>query len=497
MISKIGVTTVAVVAAAVIAAAQSTTRVSIQDSNFLINGAVTHLGTPAEGLLLNSRMVHATFDDENSSTVGNWRYPDTGKWDAERNLNEFIVALPSYRAQGLRMVTINLQGGRTIYTGNNQPNITTAYTATGTLKAAWLSRLDRAIRACDQQGIVVILGLFYFGQDQRLFNEQAVVTGVDAVTDWLVQQGYTNVLVEIANEANGPYDHDILKSVSRAPELIKRVQQRSGGKLKVTTSYGGGHIPPASVITASDYVLLHGNAQSAGGIASMVDEVRATAAYRATPKPIVFNEDGRSTANLDAAVTTGASWGYFDQPGFQTPPINWTINTSAKQTFFNRVAFWTNASTEPPPPPQEQCGNGLDDNGDGQVDEGCPTTPPPTGQSIVSVTLINADTNQPISGFDPITQGAVLDLSTLPTRRLNLKVNTNPATVGSVRCVVNGQVTRTESAGPYACFGDSRGNYNAWTPAAGAYTLVTTPYSGASGSGTAGTSFTLKFSVTD
>jgi hypothetical protein len=31
----------------------------------------------------------------------------------------------------------------------------------------------------------------------------------------------------------------------------------------------------------------------------------------------------------------------------------------------------------PPPPPQEICGNGIDDDGDGQIDEGCTPPPPP------------------------------------------------------------------------------------------------------------------------
>ena len=36
-------------------------------------------------LLLNSRMVQGIFDDLNPETAGNWIYPDTKKWDADRN----------------------------------------------------------------------------------------------------------------------------------------------------------------------------------------------------------------------------------------------------------------------------------------------------------------------------------------------------------------------------------------------------------------------------
>lgn len=39
--------------------------------------------------------------------------------------------------------------------------------------------------------------------------------------------------------------------------------------------------------------------------------------------------------------------------------------------------FGTTSTPPPPPPPVEICGNGIDDNGDGQVDEGCAPPPPP------------------------------------------------------------------------------------------------------------------------
>jgi hypothetical protein len=161
--------------------------VSIDGTDFRISGAVTYPGTPVEGLLLNSRMANAIFDDENPSTVSMWKYPDTGRWDPERNLNEFVAALPAYAAKGLRAVSINLQGGNPVpgcsCNATHAWN-TSAYHADGSLKAAWMSRADRAIGAAAQHGIVVMLGVFYHGQDQRLADEAAVKRAVDNVTDW-------------------------------------------------------------------------------------------------------------------------------------------------------------------------------------------------------------------------------------------------------------------------------------------------------------------------
>ena len=67
------------------------------------------------------------------------------------------------------------------------------------------------------------------------------------------------------------------------------------------------------------------------------------AAYRARPQPIIINEASTDVACLDACLASYASWGYYDhgkndyRDGYQSPPINWTINTPAKRAFFERV----------------------------------------------------------------------------------------------------------------------------------------------------------------
>jgi len=323
------------------------TVVAIKGASFYINGVVTNRGTRAQGLLMNSRMVQAAFDDENQRTAVKWRYPDTRRWSAARNTQELVRAIPSYAAKGLNAITINLQGGSPSGRPDDAPqNVTTAFRPNGSLKPPWLGRVDRVIQACARNRMVVILGLFYFGQDQRLKGERAVISAVDNATRWLVKQRYTNVLVEIDNEANLNYNHDILKS-QRVDELIRRVQKHSHGRLKVSTSLAGGSMPPDDVIRASDFVLLHGNGQNPASIREMVDRVRATQAYRARPKPIVFNEDSTNLANLEAAVEKKASWGYYDQgssnyvDGFQSPPVNWRISTPSKRAFFQRIASLT------------------------------------------------------------------------------------------------------------------------------------------------------------
>jgi hypothetical protein len=329
------------------------TVVSIVGDEFYLNGKPTYAGLEwnghkIQGLLLNARVVQGIFDDRNTNTVARWAYPDTGKWDAERNTSEFIAAMPEWRRHGLLAFTINLQGGMPVSGANSQPWHNSAFEADGTLRADYLARLERVIDRADELGMVVIVGYFYFGQDERLRDETAVVRATDNTTSWLLDHHWQNVLVEIANECDINYDHAILKP-ARVPELIKRVQgaTRDGRRLFVSVSYSGGNIPRENVVRAADFLLLHGNSTpDPKQIAAMVRRTRAVTGY--TPKPVLFNEDDhyhfdQPTNNFTAAVGEYASWGYYDQgtnnyvDGYQSPPVNWGINTKRKQGFFRLV----------------------------------------------------------------------------------------------------------------------------------------------------------------
>lgn len=335
------------------------TAVTIDGDGFRINGRLTYEGRTwqghrIEGLLFNARMVQGIFDDLNPETSGQWAYPDTGSWDAERNTREFIAAMPEWRRHGLLAFTINLQGGSPQGYSREQPWHNSAIAADGSLRPAYMDRLGRILDRADQLGVVVILGYFYFGQDERLQDESAVVRATDAVTEWLVRRGDRHVLVEVDNECDIRYDHAVLQS-ARVDELIQRVREKSGGRLLVSTSFGGGRIPTANVVTAADFILLHGNGVAEPAkLAAMVRQTREVPGY--TPKPIVFNEDDhfgfdRLVNNLAAAVGEYASWGYFDyrmkgegfDEGYQSVPVNWGISSARKRSFFARLADITGA----------------------------------------------------------------------------------------------------------------------------------------------------------
>ena len=329
------------------------TEVSINNDMFLINGRPTYegrywYGWRIEGLLFNARLIQGIFDDLNQETVSKWAYPDTGKWDAQRNTREFMAAMPAWRAHGLLGFTINLQGGSPEGYSRIQPWHNSSFNSDGSLRADYMARLEKILDFADKLGMVAILGLFYFGQDERLKDEDAVVRAVDNAVGWVLERGYKNVLIEVNNECNVRYDHEILRP-ERVHELIQRVKEHShnGRRLLVSTSYGGGTVPLENVVRSADFLLMHGNGVSEPErLADMVRQARAVPGYR--PMPILFNEDDHfdfeaPLNNMLASVSEYASWGYFDPgksdylDGYQCPPVNWQINTPRKKAFFGKL----------------------------------------------------------------------------------------------------------------------------------------------------------------
>jgi hypothetical protein len=341
-------------------AANRRAEISIRGDQFFINGKPTYAGRTyngmkIEGLLMNIRAVQGVFDDLNPETRAKWAYPDTGKWDPERNTREFVAAMSEWRKHGVLAFTVGLQGGSPEGYSKGQPWENSGFEAEGNLRPAYVERLRRILDRADQLGMVPIVGCFYFGQDQRLKDEPAVKRAVTNTVNWLLDGGYRNVLVEIANETNSrSYDHEILRP-DRIHELIELAKGigKGGRRLLVGTSYGGGVAARSNVVKASDFLLLHGNGpDDPSRIRKMIETSRAAAGYR--PMPVLINEDDHFRFqepgnHMMAALGMYVSWGYFDpgksnyRDGYQCPPVNWGINTELKKAFFAKVKEVTGA----------------------------------------------------------------------------------------------------------------------------------------------------------
>ena len=330
------------------------TKVAIKNGQFYINNELTYKGRffqnhKIEGLLFNARLVQGIFDDLNPESRDGFVYPDTKVWNPDRNTNEFVEAMPSWRAHGLLAFTLNLQGGSPLGYGNKNW-VNSTFDEEGNLRPAYINRLERILNKADELGMVVILGYFYFGQDNHLKDETAVINAIDNITSWLLEKRYENILIELNNECDIYYDHLILQP-ERISELIQRVQQtkKNGRRLLVGTSYSGGNLPRPNVVRIADYLLLHGNGvEDPNRIAEMVNQTRAIEGFK--NQPILFNEDDhydfdQPKNNLMSAIGAYASWGYFDfrkegdefAAGFQTVPVDWRINSKRKIDFFQKI----------------------------------------------------------------------------------------------------------------------------------------------------------------
>jgi len=358
-----------------IQATPGSTKVEIDGIRFLINGKPTyarrwHAGRQIEGLLFNSRMVQAIFDDENPVTAQLWRYPDTDVWDAERNTDEFCAALPLYARCGVLGVTVGLQGGGAIYTPEIYDHyINSAFTPSGELKPGYFERLRRVLAAADQAGMVVIVNYFYWKQSARMTGDAAIRRATEAATDWLLNTGYTNVMVDVMNECGDWWKglHPQL-GTARIHELIEIVQQTThlGRRLLVGSSTGGGdELPRGRWQAVEDFHMPHGNGCLPEQLRAKLRRLKASDEFQRQPRPILINEDTIFLDNLEASVDEYASWGFYcqgfgsnyqdrmnwkahgretryaDLSGFQTLPIHWGIHTPEKRPFFEHVQVLT------------------------------------------------------------------------------------------------------------------------------------------------------------
>jgi len=112
---------------------------------------------------------------------------------------------------------------------------------------------------------------------------------------------------------------------------------------------------------------------------------------------------------------------------------------------------------------------------------------------VTEFVLINAELDEELF---TLTDGATIDLATLPTDALNLRAKTVPARVGSLQFSLNeNPYFAIEHLAPYALAGDARGDMMPWALPTGRYTLTATPYSGAHLTATAGVTHTIAFSL--
>jgi hypothetical protein len=284
---------------------QPNTRVSIEGDQWLINGEVINAGTPAEGLLMNVRMVNSVFEDRGVELEK--RIPG---FDPDENSQRFIDNIPEYVRNGVNAFTLSLQGGFPGYEGA----VNTAFEPDGSLRDTYMARVARVIEACDQNNAVVILSLFYQRQHSHSFaltGKEAIKNAVVHSAQWIEKQGYQNVLLEISNEyrhggfRNWPHNK-WLTSEQGQVVLIKLAKQAFPKLLVSTSGMGDGRFHK-SLARVADFILIHFNNTALDDYGHRIAELKRYS------KPVICNEDHKVVEDgataLALSVLHGAGWG--------------------------------------------------------------------------------------------------------------------------------------------------------------------------------------------
>ncbi|MBP8257582.1 MAG: hypothetical protein KAX37_09670 [Opitutaceae bacterium] len=282
------------------------TEVSLSGTRWLINGKATNPGSAAEGLLMNVRMVNATFED--------LKKPD---FDPDANTRVFLAHLPEYAASGVNAFTFCLQGGNPEYEGA----VNSAFATDGALRPEYMRRIERVIRACDEQGVAVILSYYYQRQIKLLRDEAAIRAGVENATRWIVGRGFKHVMVEVANEhAHGGFKGAaVIQTPAGQASLLRLVKQVAPNLLVTASGYSSGRVSPM-VAEACDFLSPHWNLAKLEDIPARIEMLRRFG------KPLVCNEDLRGSdhdllAALRTSVEHGCSYGLMAKDVNQTYPF--------------------------------------------------------------------------------------------------------------------------------------------------------------------------------
>jgi len=338
------------------------TSLTISGEKFLINGKLTYAEIPnskpeAHGLLMNARFIQGIYDDK----LNPQRYARWGKstWNPEQHTDELIAALPEWYGYGLRAFTVGFQGGGPCFTINNRTIENNPFGEDGLLlDPAYANRMDRLIRAADEQGMVVIVSYFYGDQTRFLRDGKAVRNAVTTASNFLKSGGYTNVIIEVANEYDIPpfEQHSLLYYPEGVAALCDLARAESGGLPVGCSGVGGSY--NREIAEASDVILIHGNGTTRQRLYNMITQVRSWELDR----PIVNNEDSHALGQMDVTYKTQTSWGYYNNMTKQEPPANWGVMPGEDHFFAIRMAQGIGIEVDDPPEAEQLVLMGVEPN---------------------------------------------------------------------------------------------------------------------------------------
>lgn len=295
------------------------TVVSIKGDKWFLNDKIINEGSPAEGLLMNVRMINSVFEDKGDKLPAEHK-----DFDPEKNTDRFISEIPAYVASGVNGFTIGLQGGMPGYEGA----VNSAFNSDGTLQPEYMKRVERVIRAVDNSKVVVILSCFYQRQHSHfaaLNRQEDIRNALSNTVEWIRENKFRNVVLEVSNEyRHGGYrkwkEGRWLISTRGQVELISLAKSLDPSLLVSTSGMGDGRLVD-SLAAAVDFITIHFNTTSLENYGARIN------ALKETGKPIICNEDDKidkaGAAALMLSVANGCGWGFMHHEQNQDIPFRY------------------------------------------------------------------------------------------------------------------------------------------------------------------------------
>lgn len=341
-----------------------------------------------------------------------------------------------------------------------------------------------------------------FARGLRNAEGLAMVPGTNVL--WVVVNNRDNIAYPFQNDFDGNGTNDYGKVLSRyvdnhPPEEFTRVVD--GG------DYGWPFCNPNPDAGLDDMPFDRDVQTNADG--ARLDCARATRVSKgiqahSAPLGLTFFQGTNVPAPYGdgAAIAYHGSWNRTTRTGYKVVFFPWNATTGRPGTQVDLVTGWTAGGVWGRPVDVAADAAGaiyVSDDESGTIYRFARTA---AAQRVATFTLFDATTDRPIAGYDPLPNGATLDLAALPSRALNVRANTDPTRVGSVRFGLDANASfRVESVFPYVLAGDRTSggvtDYLPWTPTVGTHTLTATPFTGSGATGTAGTPLQVTFTVVD
>ncbi len=135
---------------------------------------------------------------------GNALYDDTV---TERH----IRSLDTMAAHGVNTIGVYLQGSNAGYPDADGGQ--SGFERDGRLKPAFADRLERLIRAADERGMVIMVGVLSPRKDQELYDEAAIRKAIEETAAFLETRRLRNVFIDLMHEFNHEdrIDHALLR----------------------------------------------------------------------------------------------------------------------------------------------------------------------------------------------------------------------------------------------------------------------------------------------